>query len=32
MAGVFDMPAEVMEDYYKAYRAFMALTRDARFT
>jgi gamma-butyrobetaine dioxygenase len=31
LAGVFDMPAEVMEDYYRAYRAFMALTRDASF-
>jgi gamma-butyrobetaine dioxygenase len=28
---IFDMPAEVMEDYYRAYRAFMALTRDAAF-
>jgi hypothetical protein len=31
MAGIFDMPADVMEDYYRAYRAFMALTRDAAF-
>jgi hypothetical protein len=31
LAEIFDMPAEVMEDYYRAYRAFMALTRDAAF-
>jgi gamma-butyrobetaine dioxygenase len=31
IAGVFDMPADVMEAYYKAYRTFMALTRDAAF-
>jgi gamma-butyrobetaine dioxygenase len=28
IAGIFDMPAEIMPDYYRAYRAFMAKTRD----
>lgn len=31
LAGVFDMAAEVMPAYYRAYRAFMALTRDPAF-
>jgi gamma-butyrobetaine dioxygenase len=31
LAGVFDMEAAVMPAYYRAYRAFMALTRDAAF-
>lgn len=31
IAGVFDMPAEVMPEYYRAYRALMTLTRDARY-
>ncbi|MCU4654128.1 TauD/TfdA family dioxygenase [Roseibacterium sp. SDUM158016] len=31
LAGIFDMPAEIMPDYYRAYRAFMALTRDPGF-
>ncbi|WP_208351843.1 TauD/TfdA family dioxygenase [Pseudaestuariivita rosea] len=31
LAGVFDMPADVMMDYYGAYRAFMAKTRDAKY-
>lgn len=28
LAGIFDMPAEAMAPYYRAYRAFMAATRD----
>ncbi len=28
IAGVFDMPADQMQAYYDAYRAFMARTRD----
>ena len=31
LAGIFDMPAEIMPDYYRAYRAFMAKTRDAKY-
>ncbi len=31
LAGVFDMPAEVMPAYYRAYRAFMAKTRDPKY-
>jgi gamma-butyrobetaine dioxygenase len=31
IAGIFDMPAEVMPAYYRAYRALMTLTRDARY-
>lgn len=31
IAGIFDMPAELMPDYYRAYRAFMALTRHPRY-
>ncbi len=31
LAGIFDRPAEIMPDYYRAYRAFMAKTRDAKY-
>lgn len=31
LAGVFDMPTEIMPDYYRAYRAFMAKTRDPNY-
>lgn len=31
IAGVFDMPADLMADYYRAYRAFMTRTRDPRY-
>jgi len=31
IATVFDLPAEVMHDYYLAYRSFMARLRDERF-
>ncbi len=31
LAGVFDMPSEIMADYYRAYRAFMARTRDPKY-
>jgi gamma-butyrobetaine dioxygenase len=31
IAGVFDMSEDVMDDYYRSYRAFMALTRDPAF-
>lgn len=31
IAAVFDMPAEIMPDYYRAYRAFMAMTRDPAY-
>ena len=31
LAGIFDMPADIMADYYRAYRAFMAKTRDAKY-
>lgn len=31
IAGVFDLPAERMEAYYRAYRAFMAKTRDPAY-
>ena len=31
LAGIFDMPADIMPDYYRAYRAFMAKTRDAKY-
>jgi len=31
IAGTFDMEPELMEPYYRAYRAFMALTRDPAF-
>ena len=30
LAGIFDMPAETLADYYAAYRALMAATRDPR--
>lgn len=31
IAGVFDMPAEQMRNYYNAYRAYMTRTRDAGY-
>lgn len=31
IAGIFDMPHEIMADYYRAYRAFMARTRELRY-
>lgn len=31
LAGIFDMSANIMPDYYRAYRAFMAKTRDAKY-
>jgi gamma-butyrobetaine dioxygenase len=31
IAGIFDMAAEIMPAYYRAYRAFMARTRDPRY-
>ena len=31
IASVFDMAPEIMPAYYRAYRAFMAKTRDARY-
>ena len=31
LAGIFDMPADIMPDYYRAYRAFMAKTRDTKY-
>jgi gamma-butyrobetaine dioxygenase len=31
IAGIFDMPPEIMPRYYRAYRAFMGLTRDPRY-
>lgn len=31
IAGIFDMPADIMADYYRAYRAFMIRTRDPRY-
>lgn len=31
IAGIFDMPHEIMADYYRAYRAFMARTRESRY-
>lgn len=31
LAGVFDMPADVMPAYYGAYRAYMAKTRDPKY-
>lgn len=31
LVGIFDMPVEQMVSYYRAYRAFMALTRDPAF-
>ncbi len=32
LADVFDMPAESLAEYYRAYRAFMAATRDPAYT
>ncbi|WP_176315937.1 TauD/TfdA family dioxygenase, partial [Burkholderia vietnamiensis] len=29
--GAFDVEAERMEDYYRAYRRFLAMTREPRF-
>jgi gamma-butyrobetaine dioxygenase len=31
IAGIFDMPPDIMPRYYRAYRAFMGLTRDPRY-
>ncbi len=31
LAGIFDMPSEIMPDYYRAYRAYMAKTRDPEY-
>ena len=31
LAGVFDMEPEVMPAYYRAYRAYMAKTRDPKY-
>lgn len=31
LAGVFDLPADDLGPYYRAYRAFMALTRDPAY-
>ncbi|WP_255006316.1 TauD/TfdA family dioxygenase [Roseovarius sp. M141] len=31
LAGIFDMPSEIMPDYYRAYRAYMAKTRDPKY-
>ncbi|SOH93958.1 gamma-butyrobetaine dioxygenase [Monaibacterium marinum] len=31
LAGIFDMPTEIMPAYYRAYRAYMAKTRDAKY-
>jgi gamma-butyrobetaine dioxygenase len=31
LAGIFDMPSDVMADYYRAYRAYMAKTRDPKY-
>lgn len=31
LAGIFDMPADIMPEYYRAYRAFMAKTREAKY-
>jgi gamma-butyrobetaine dioxygenase len=31
LAGVFDMPSQIMPDYYRAYRAYMAKTRDPKY-
>lgn len=31
LAGIFDMSADVMADYYRAYRAFMTKTRDPKY-
>lgn len=31
LAGIFDMPVEIMPAYYRAYRAYMAKTRDPKY-
>lgn len=31
LAGIFDMPADQMPAYYRAYRAYMAKTRDPKY-
>jgi gamma-butyrobetaine dioxygenase len=31
LAGIFDMPAEIMPAFYRAYRAYMAKTRDQKY-
>ncbi|MDE2435212.1 MAG: TauD/TfdA family dioxygenase [Sphingomonadales bacterium] len=31
IAAMFDMPADIMPAYYRAYRAYMARTRDAKY-
>lgn len=31
IAGIFDMPSEIMPAYYRAYRAYMAKTRNAKY-
>jgi len=31
LAGVFDMPADIMPAYYRAYRAYMSKTRDPKY-
>jgi gamma-butyrobetaine dioxygenase len=31
LAGIFDMPFEIMPAYYRAYRAYMAKTRDPKY-
>lgn len=31
IAATFDMPADIMPAYYRAYRAFMAMTRDPAY-
>lgn len=31
IAGVFDMHADIMPHYYRAYRAYMSKTRDAKY-
>jgi gamma-butyrobetaine dioxygenase len=31
IAGIFDMPSDIMPAYYRAYRAFMVKTRDPQY-
>ena len=31
LAGIFDMPVDVMPDYYQAYRSYMNKTRDSKY-
>jgi gamma-butyrobetaine dioxygenase len=31
LAGIFDMPTEVMPAFYRAYRGYMAKTRDPKY-